>query len=200
MGIKGIAKIRQGLENKKSSMKKSITTIVIIAFTMLFINCKKGADSGILSENEITQIQDIIIKNESVDLKLREDSFLGIKMGDSITLNSLVLKKNDAVYTIKTLQYDNLGYIIPDDKTKEFVSQIVITSNKAETIQGIKTGMSFYDFKSLIPNFSIYKSEIDGRFYLKSGAFKYRLSEQNLKGTNLQPKDSLKITELILSK
>lgn len=181
-------------------MKKSITTIVIIAFTMLFINCKKGADSGILSENEITQIQDIITTSKPLDLKLRENSFLGIKMGDSIALNSLVLEKNANIYTIKTLQYDNLGYIIPDDKKKEYVSQIVITSNEAETIHGIKTGMSFYDFKSLIPNFSMYKSEIDGRLYLKSGAFKYRLSEQNLKDTNLQPKDSLKITELILSK
>ncbi|CAM4091540.1 MULTISPECIES: hypothetical protein [Flavobacterium] len=176
------------------------TTLYILSFLFLF-GCKKITNELNIDENKLDEISEAIMEDNTVDLFIRKDSFLGISIYDSINEHKFILTKQvDTIYNpeqdcyvLSTIQYENLAKVITKGKNKNSIDRIIITSPEAKTELGISVGTSFKYIKEKISAFEIKNSE-SGRRYIQDSNFKYFLNDN----TSNTISDSLKVTQIII--
>lgn len=182
-----------------------ILIVYIIIICSLF-SCKKITTQLNISENKLEEIGKSIMSDNTIDLLIREDSFLGIMLNDSINKHEFILTKNKISfndiesdsYNLSTLQYINLAQIITKKDNKNIINSIIITSPQAKTELGLKIGSTLKDIKERISTFQIKKLKT-GRIYIEDSSFKYFLNDDIHLISNAIP-DSLTIQEIVIFK
>ncbi len=170
---------------------------------------KQEAESA---EIETTEKEIVVeTEQEANPLTIYQTSFLGLSPETKIedykgTLEKDLLQTGEGDFDIYNLKDDNgnvVAYFLPfgEIEGKEYkVGSITITSQLAETEDGIKIGDTFGTLLEKYPDLKVNGSEIEGYTQATVGNLGYRLDEQhyNYELKTSEIKKDTKITEITI--
>ncbi|MCL7765289.1 hypothetical protein MPF19_17845 [Polaribacter sp. Z014] len=160
---------------------KKIFFLILTIISVIFFSCKeksikKQTDQGTINETEVEE------KNNK-SLIITENSFLGLKIGDSINLKSKNIKKEtqengEGFFPGYVLLDDNgkkIAFIFPKHKTDNIIGRIEISAPNYKTKEGISIGSTYEDLKKYYPNLETHGSEIESRTNSRVGGLSFLL-------------------------
>lgn len=162
-------------------MKKT-TILTLILISVFFLSCKEKNIKKQTTTTTITK-QPVIEKKEKSHI-ITENSFLGLKIGDTINLASKNIKiatqengeGSFPGYVLLDNNRNKIAFIFPKHNTKNIIGSIEISSPNYKTKEGISIGSTYEDLKKHYPNIETHGSEIESRTSSRVGGLSFLLN------------------------
>ncbi|WP_291725401.1 hypothetical protein [Bernardetia sp.] len=191
---------------------KKLNYCLLIVLCIFTFSCKQEQKKEETEQVEVTQTEEVTQTIEedveetkpTNDLTIYQNSFLGLSPDTKITDYAGTLEKgllqtgegDFDIYNIKDKEGNTTGYFTPFGEMEDSVGIIVVTSELAQTEDGIKIGDTFQTLLEKYPNLEVFGSEIEGYTQAVVGRLGYRLDEQHY-NYELKPSEIKKDTKII---
>lgn len=190
---------------------KNLNYYLLLILSIGIFSCntaqkKEDTQQDETTENQTEQVNETLTEEtkQENELTIYQNSFLGISTDTKISdyegkLEKDVLQTGEGdfdIYNIKDSEGNVVGYFSPFGEMEDSVGIITVTSELAQTEDGIKIGDSFKTLLEKYPNLEVFGSEIEGYTQATVGRLGYRLDEQHY-NYELKPSDIKSETKII---
>jgi hypothetical protein len=188
------------------------TLPILLASTLLIAACKEKPATETVQKTDSTIQKPVVVAIDS-SLLIFPLNFRGLKLEGSLAeakkkfgklLKKEILQTGEGDFDIYRL-YDEKGnplaFFIPTENKPPLIDNITITSEAAQTPDGLKVGKTLGDLLAVYPKLTVSGSEIEGWTHAQAGGYLFKLDtnfwEGNIEIKRLNKKT--KITEVLLN-